>query len=257
MSLRVDLNCDCGESFGHWQLGLDEEILRLVSSANVACGFHAGDPGTMRRTVALAAEAGVAIGAHPGLPDRLGFGRRALAITPEEGYDLVLYQVGALDGFVRAAGARLGHVKPHGALYTMAAKDDALAEALVAATRAAGRGLIFVGMAGTAHERAAARLTVPFAAEVFADRTVLADGTLTPRSRSDAFVADPGEAAERVVTMVRDGRVRATSGEWIAARADTVCLHGDNPAAVSFARALRERLGEAGFAVAPLQSLDR
>jgi len=257
VSLRVDLNCDCGESFGRWRLGTDEEILKLVSSANVACGFHAGDPETMRRTVRLAADAGVAIGAHPGLPDRLGFGRRALAITPEEAYASVLYQIGALEAFVRAAGETLRHVKPHGALYTMAAKDEALSEALVAATRAAGSDLIFVGLAGTAMERAASRLAVPFAAEVFADRTVLADGTLTPRSRSDAFVNDAAEAAERVVTMVHDGRVRAVTGEWIPVRADTVCLHGDNPEAVAFARALRQRLGETGIAIAALESVVR
>jgi len=255
VSLRVDLNCDCGEGYGGWRLGADEEILLLVSSANVACGFHAGDPGTMRRTVALAIGAGVAIGAHPGLPDRLGFGRRALTVTPEEAYDMVLYQVGALDVFARAAGTALRHVKPHGALYTMAAKDEALAGALVAATRAAGKDLKFVGMAGTAVERAAAGLGVDFAAEVFADRTVLADGALTPRSHPDAFVSDAAEAADRVVTMVRDGRVRAITGEWVSVRADTVCLHGDNPEAVAFARVLRERLEAAGVAIAPLRSL--
>jgi len=248
----IDLNCDLGESYGPWRMGHDEEVMGLVTSANIACGFHAGDPSTMRRTVALAVRAGVAVGAHPGLPDRLGFGRRAMAVTAEDTYALVLYQVGALAAVARAGGTELSHVKPHGALYTMASSDDALAEAVAAATRDAGGGLVLVGQPFSASERAAARLGVPFAAEVFADRTYTADGTLTPRHRPDAFVRDPEAAAARLVEILETGRVLAVSGETVPLRADTVCLHGDNPEAVAFARAVRAALERAGIELRPL-----
>ena len=252
MTLRVDLNCDLGESFGRWRLGADEEVMRSITSANVACGFHAGDPGTMRHTVELAARAGVAVGAHPGLPDLAGFGRRAMAVSAREARDLVLYQIGALDAFVRGTGLRLAHVKPHGALYNQAAHDEALATALVEATAAYDAGLAFVGLPGSAMERAAGHAGVRFAAEVFADRAYRADGSLVPRGQPDALVADPVEAAARVVAMVREGRVRAAGGEWVAIRADTVCVHGDNPHAVAMAAAIRAALDAAGVAVAPL-----
>ncbi len=252
MTHRVDVNCDLGESFGRWRLGDDESVMPLITSANVACGFHAGDPGVMRRTVESACAHGVSVGAHPGLPDLGGFGRRDLAISPEEAYELALYQIGALEAFVRAAGSTLRHVKPHGALYTMAARDAALAEALVAAAKAAGAGLVFVGLPSSELERAAARAGVRFAAEVFADRGYRADGTLVPRGQPGAFLADADEAAARLVGMVRDGRVRSVDGQWVAIRGDTACVHGDNPAAVAFAAAIRRALDAAGIEVAPL-----
>lgn len=252
MQGRIDLNCDLGESYGAWRMGHDEEMMAYITSANVACGFHAGDPVTMRKTVELAARAGVAVGAHPGLPDRLGFGRRAMAVTSEDVYAMTLFQIGALAAIARAAGLRVAHVKPHGALYAMAVGDVAIADGIAAATRDAGDALALVGQADSALEAAAQRMGVTFAAEVFADRTVLADGSLTPRHRPDAFVRDPGEAAERVVGMLRDGGVRAVGGEWVPVRADTVCLHGDNIEAVAFAQAVRGALEKAGIEVRAL-----
>lgn len=253
MARWIDLNCDLGESYGPWRMGHDDEVLAFVTSANIACGFHAGDPSTMQRTVALAVRVGVAVGAHPGLPDRLGFGRRAMAVTPDETYAMVLYQVGALAAVARAAGTVLSHVKPHGALYTMAGREPALAEAIAAATRDAGEGLVLVGQSGSESEAAAARLGVPFAAEVFADRTYLADGTLTPRQRPDAFIRDPEAASARIVEILEGGVVRAVSGEMVPVRADTVCVHGDNPEAVAFARAVRAALERAGVELRPLR----
>ncbi len=252
MTLRVDLNCDLGEGFGVWRLGDDERLLGVVSSASVACGVHAGDPATMRSTVALAFEKDVAVGAHPGLPDLVGMGRRAMAISAQEAYDLTLFQVGALDAFVCAAGRRLQHVKPHGALYTMAARDPALADALVAATRDFDPNLVFVGLPGSQLEAAARRAGVRFAAELFADRTYLADGTLTPRARGEeAHVRDPEKAAARVVTAVREGFVTAVGGERVAVRPDTVCVHGDGENAVLLATAVRRALEAAGVVVFP------
>jgi UPF0271 protein len=249
--VRVDLNCDVGEGAPD-----DAALIAIATSVNVACGMHAGDPATMRRTVALAAPRGVAIGAHPGYPDREGMGRRDLALPPDEAADIILYQIGALEAFVRAAGARLAHVKLHGALYNAAARQaplaDAAARAVAAASAGGGRPLLFVGLAGSEHERAAARAGLPFAAEVFADRTVGPDGQLTPRSAPGAFVHDPDEAARRVLGMLRDGRVQTTAGTSLAVRADTVCLHGDSPGAAAFARVLADRLRAAGVTLAPL-----
>lgn len=247
--LRVDLNCDMGESFGIWRLGDDEAVLPYITSANIACGFHAGDPSTMRRTVRMALDQGVAVGAHPGLPDLLGFGRRNLAITPEEAYDLVVYQVGALAAFVKAEGGRLQHVKPHGALYNMAAKDRALAEAIAAAVAAVDPDLILFGLAGSELVRAGERAGLRVAAEAFADRTYQADGSLTPRRMPGAVIDDPNRAAEQVIRLVKEGKVRAAGGTDVAVRADTVCLHGDGARAVELARAIRARLEAEGIAV--------
>lgn len=249
MEPHVDLNCDLGESYGAWRMGRDDEVMAHITSANVACGLHAGDPATMRLTVERAKTAGVAVGAHPGLPDRLGFGRREMAVDPGDAYAMALYQIGALGAIARAVGVRLQHVKPHGALYNMGARDAALADALATATRDAGDDLILVGPPSSELQGAAQRAGVRFAAEVFADRTYLADGSLTPRVRADALVRDPEEAGRRVVRMLREGRVRAVSGEWVALRAETVCLHGDNPKAVEFTRAVRAALEAAGVEV--------
>jgi UPF0271 protein len=246
MSGRVDLNCDLGEGVGN-----DEAVMPLVSSANVACGLHAGDPATMRRTVALARRHDVAVGAHPGLADRAGFGRRAVAISPDEAHDLVLYQVGALAAVARAEGVELAHVKAHGALYNAAARDAALADALVAAVKAFDPNLLLFGQPGTEHERAAARGGVRFVAEVFADRAYRADGRLVPRDQRGAVIDDPKAAAAQVLAIVRDGRVRSLDGKWVTLRADTVCVHGDSPLAVAIASAVREALQDGGVVVAP------
>lgn len=252
--MQVDLNCDVGEGFGVYTLGEDALILDHVSSANIACGFHAGDPGTMRRTVALAVERRVAIGAHPGLPDLVGFGRRTMAISPRDAGDLVLYQVGALAAIARAEGVKLRHVKPHGALYNMAARDAELARAIAEAVLACDERLILVGLSGSELLKAGKAVGLTVASEVFADRTYQQDGSLTPRSRPDALVESASEAARRVVTMVRDGRVVSQQGSAVTVRADTVCVHGDTPGAVAFVAAVRAELATLGATVAPLDA---
>ncbi|MFC4075291.1 LamB/YcsF family protein [Salinithrix halophila] len=238
MKLRIDLNSDLGESFGSYTMGRDEEILEYVSSANIACGYHAGDHNVMQKTVRAAVNKGVGLGAHPGLPDLLGFGRRYIAMEPEDVFNLTLYQVGALAAFATAEGAKLQHVKPHGALFHMASKEEAIAEAIAGAVAAVDKGLILFGLAGSLLVKAGRKEGLPVAEEVFADRTYLPDGTLTPRTLPDAFIHDPGEAAARVVRMLNEGKVRAVDGTDIELRADTVCVHGDDPKAVAFVRHL-------------------
>jgi UPF0271 protein len=247
MSRRVDLNCDLGEGGGS-----DREVMPLISSANIACALHAGDPTTMRRTVTLARDHGVAVGAHPGLADRAGFGRRTIALSPNEAYGLVLYQIGALAAIARGEGVELAHVKAHGALYNAAARDAALADALVAAVTTFDANLLLFGQPGTEHERAAQRAGVRFVAEVFADRAYRADGRLVPRDKAGAVIGDPQAAAARVLGMVCDGGVRAVDGTWVKLRVDTVCVHGDSPRAVAIVRAVREVLQGAGVTVAPV-----
>jgi len=247
MSRRVDLNCDLGEGAGN-----DRAVMPFVSSANVACGLHAGDPVTMRRTVTLARDHGVAVGAHPGLADREGFGRRTIELRAGEAYALVLYQIGALAAIARSEGVELAHVKAHGALYNAAARDAQLADALVAAVKAFDPNLLLFGQPGTEHERAAQRGGVRFVAEVFADRAYRADGRLVPRDSTGAVINDPQAAAARVLAMVCDGGVRAVDGTWVALRTDTVCVHGDSSRAVAIARAVREVLKGAGVTVAPV-----
>jgi UPF0271 protein len=249
---RVDLNCDMGESFGAWTMGADEAVLPHVTSANIACGFHAGDPAVMHRTVRAAAAHGVAVGAHPSLSDLVGFGRRRMDITPDEAYALVVYQVGALLGFTRAAGVRLTHVKPHGALYNMAATDARLAEAISCAVRDVDAGLVLFGLAGGALVREAERAGLRAASEVFADRGYEPDGILTPRGQPGALVSDPEEAAARAVRMVLEGKVAARGGGDIPVRVDTLCVHGDGPHAADIARLMRQRLEEAGVRVVPV-----
>jgi UPF0271 protein len=249
MNRTIDLNCDMGESFGAWTLGQDEALLEHVTSANIACGCHAGDPATMARTVRAALAKGVGLGAHPGLPDLQGFGRRTMAITADEAYGLVLYQVGALAAFAKAAGGGLRHVKAHGALYNMAAKDDRLADAIARAVRDFDPALVLVGLAGSRLVQAGAALGLRCASEVFADRTYEPDGSLTPRSRPDALIEDEETAIARVVRMVRDGVVRCRTGLDVPVQAETVCIHGDQPRALVFARRLREALDAAGVPV--------
>ncbi|UOQ77336.1 LamB/YcsF family protein [Hymenobacter sp. 5516J-16] len=247
----VDLNCDLGESFGAYSLGHDEAILPFVTSANIACGYHAGDPAVMKRTVRLALQHQVAIGAHPGLPDLVGFGRRDMAISAEEAYDMTVYQLGALAAFVRAEGGTLHHVKPHGALYNMAALNPALAEAIAEAVYRVQPEACFYGLAGSALISAGRKLGLATAQEVFADRTYQPNGTLTPRRQPDALITDSATAIAQVVRMVKEGRVRALSGEDVIMQADTICLHGDGPHALEFAQQIRVRLEQEGIAVRP------
>ncbi len=247
MTKRIDLNCDMGESFGAWKKGVDEEIMPFITSANIACGFHGGDPDIMRKTVECAARHGVGVGAHPGYPDLSGFGRREMNVSAREARNFVLYQIGALAAFAHPAGARLTHVKAHGALYNQAARDPNLAQALAAAVKEFDPSLIFVGMAGSELIRAGEREGLRVAHEVFADRTYQPDGSLTSRKLPNALIRDAEEAARRVIRMVTEGKVRAENGEDIFVRADTVCIHGDSPVALEFAKTIRRRLQEQGI----------
>ncbi len=248
--MRIDLNADMAEGFGPWAMGDDAGLLQVVTSANVACGFHAGDPMVMARAVALAGKAGVAIGAHPGFADLRGFGRRRLSLPVEEVCADVQYQIGALQGMARAAGARVGHVKLHGALANMAAEDQGLAEACYGAALAVDAGLTMFVIAGTAQERAAQAIGCAYAGEVFADRAYGDDGLLVDRARPGAVLHDPGAAAARLVDMVREGSMPTLSGRRLPARIDTVCLHGDTATALAMAQAVRGALEEAGATVA-------
>ena len=245
----IDLNCDVGEGFGAWRMGPDEELVPLVSSASVACGFHAGDPATMHATVRLARQHGVAVGAHPSYPDLAGFGRRPLAATPEQIRDDVIYQVGALLGFCRAEGVRLAHVKAHGALYNAAARDPAVARALAEAVHAVDPELWVVALARSAMVEAAREAGLRCAQEVFADRACLRDGTLLPRDRPGAVLTEPAAVADRVVSVVRDGELPAADGGMLVVDAQTVCIHGDTPGAALLLAAVRERLAREGIEV--------
>ncbi len=252
----VDLNCDLGESFGAYRLGRDEEILPLVTSANIACGFHAGDPGTMSRTVKLALKHQVAVGAHPGLQDLIGFGRREMKLSPREAYEITVYQVGALWGFVRAEGAVLQHVKPHGALYNMAAVSAGLAEAIAEAVYRIDPELILVGLAGSELIRGAKKTGLRSASEVFADRTYQRDGSLTSRSEPGALITDEQQSLQQVLQMVTEGKVRSIGGEERQIAAETICLHGDSPHAVEFALSIRSLLEAKGVEIRNLRSTD-
>ncbi len=247
---KIDLNCDMGESFGAWQMGADAEIMPLITSANIACGFHAGDPATIRRTVRLALDRGVAVGAHPSLPDLQGFGRRAMKITPEEMYDLVLYQAGALEAFTRAAGAKLHHVKCHGALYNMAANDEGLSSAMARAVKDLGGDVILYALSNSLMMDVAQREGLRVAGEVFADRSYQDDGTLTPRGRPGAMIEDEQRAVAQALAMIEQGHVMAQSGKRVAVALDTLCLHGDQPNAVAFAKALRASFKQRGIELA-------
>ncbi|HHY92713.1 MAG TPA: LamB/YcsF family protein [Firmicutes bacterium] len=250
--VRVDLNSDVGESFGAYKLGLDAEVLKHVTSANIACGLHAGDPMVMERTVALAVENGVGIGAHPGYPDLQGFGRRNMNLTPEEAKNFIIYQVGALAAFARAAGRPLQHVKAHGAFYNMAAKDAKLARAIAEGVKAVAPDAILLALAGSEMVKAAHAVGLKVAQEVFADRAYTAEGTLVPRSQPGSMIHDPEVAIPRVVRMVTEGKVTAVTGEEVAIQADSICVHGDNPEAIVFVARIREALAAAGVEVVPL-----
>lgn len=249
---RIDINCDMGESFGNYLLGRDEEILDYVSSANIACGFHAGDPATMRKTVTLALQKNVGIGAHPGLQDLIGFGRRDMNITPREAFELVVYQLGALSAFVKAEGRRLQHVKPHGALYNMAAKNYQLAEAVAEAVYKVDPEIILFGLAGSESIKAAGQVGLRAASEVFSDRTYQQDGSLTSRREENALIKDSAIAIEQVVRMVKEGKVSSVQGEDIPIQAHTVCIHGDGETALEFAQQISEKLHKNGIKISKI-----
>lgn len=241
----IDLNCDLGESFGRYQLGSDAAIMPYITSANIACGYHAGDPTVMQATLRLAKAHGVAAGAHPGWPDLQGFGRREMTFSTVETRALVLYQVGALAALARAEGVELTHVKPHGALYNQAARDPALAAAVAAALRDFSRALVLVGLAGSRLIEAARENGLHAAAEAFPDRAYLPDGTLMPRSQPGAVLESAGEIAQNALRLAREG-IRGTP-------IDTLCLHGDHPNALENARAVRAALEQASIQVGPLE----
>lgn len=253
---RIDLNCDMGEGFGAYSIGDDEGVLRYVTSANIACGFHAGDPSVMERTVALAASAGVSVGAHPGFPDLVGFGRRELSASADDVSAMTLYQVGALGAFAKARGVELTHVKPHGALYNMAARRADLAAAIAEAVAAYDPGLVLVGLYGSELVRAGKAAGLRCAGEAFADRAYLADGSLAPRGTPGAVIKDTAASAARAVRMVTEGYVTAVGGERVELRPDTICLHGDGDGAIELAAALSSALREAGVELRPLSRAD-
>lgn len=251
--MRVDLNSDLGEGAGH-----DDEILSLVSSANIACGFHAGNPAGIFNSIRLAKEKGVAVGAHPSLDDRKNFGRTEMQVGGPEVYALVAYQVGAFQALCTAVGLKMNHVKPHGALYNMAVRDRKLSDAIAHGMLAVDKAAILFAPAGTELFTVAQELGLQTASEVFADRNYNSDGTLVSRTRPDALLRDPEEATERVVRMLREGKIRAIDGSDVAVRPETICLHGDTPGAVEFARSLRERLANEGIEIAaPVRSSSR
>lgn len=246
---RIDLNCDMGESFGAWPMGADEAVMPSISSANIACGAHAGDPRVMRRTVRLAMQHDVGVGAHPGFPDLQGFGRRDIRADPSEMEDSVLAQIGALAAMARAEGSALRHVKAHGALYTMANRDAALAGAIARAIRAFDPALVMFVLPGTEMERAGRDAGLRVALEGFADRAYEPDGSLTPRSRPGAVIHDPAAVVQRGIRMVRDRVVLTTGGREIPMHIDTICVHGDTAGAAELTRGLREGLEGAGIRV--------
>ena len=251
--MHIDLNSDVGESFGAYRLGADAEVMRNISSANVACGYHAGDPGVMRQTVRLAREAGVSIGAHPGFPDLVGFGRRELAASPRDVEDMVLYQIGALAAIARAEDVPLSHVKAHGALYNMAARDRRLADAIVRAVVAFDRSLVLFGLPGSELLEAGQAAGLAVASEGFADRAYQPDGSLAPRAREGSVIDDPDEVVRRSMGMITDGRVTAIDGSEVSLIVDTLCVHGDTPGAHELTRRLRADLERHGIDVRPVR----
>lgn len=249
MVMQVDLNSDLGEGFGAYTIGQDELILRHITSANIACGYHAGDHNVMRRTVQTAVEQNVGLGAHPGLQDLIGFGRRPMQVDPQDVYNMVVYQVGALQAFAHLYQAELSHVKPHGALFNMAAKDKAVAQAIAEAVYAINPRLILFGLAGGELVKAGEKVGLTVAQEVFADRTYQPDGSLTSRTEPNAMIHDAEQAVQQVVRMVKEGKVEAVDGSDVEIKADTVCVHGDGPQALQFVKKLRQALTDHGILI--------
>ncbi len=256
--IRFDLNSDVGESFGVYKLGLDEDVIPHITSANIACGFHAGDPGVMRKTVALAKQYGVAVGAHPGFPDLMGFGRRKMDATIEEIQDYVVYQTGALQAFARAQGLKLQHLKAHGGLYNMAVANPKIWQAMAEAVASVDPEIILIVLASSMRDtllETGKRVGIRFAFEAFPDRAYNSDGALTSRREKGAVIEDHQRVAQRALKMALEGKVVATDGTEIDLRAETLCVHGDNPAAVQMVKKIREDLKTAGVEVTALQNL--
>lgn len=252
---QVDLNCDLGESFGNYKLGMDDQVIPMITSANVACGYHASDPVVMNKTIAMAKEHGIEVGAHPGFPDLMGFGRRNMNVSPAEAKAYTLYQLGALDAFCRVHGMKMQHVKPHGAMYNMAAKDYRLAKAICEAIYEFDKELIVMGLSGGELVRAGKDMGLRTALEVFADRAYEEDGSLVDRRKDGAMITDENVAIERVVRMVKEQKVTAITGKDIPIKADSVCVHGDGVKALEFVKKIRERLTEEGIALKPLKDI--
>ena len=251
----VDLNSDLGESFGSYKIGRDEDIIPLISSANVACGAHAGDPDVMAKTADICKSSGISMGAHPGFFDLMGFGRRNLAVSPEEAKNLIIYQIGALDAFAKSRGIKLAHVKPHGALYNMAAKDARLAAAIAEGIYSYNPELILLGLSGSEMLRAAENIGLPCAAEVFADRAYEDDGTLVARSKPGAMIKDEDEAVSRVIKMIKEHRVTTISGKEIEISPASVCVHGDSEKALLFVKKIRDALTNENIEIKPLSEI--
>ncbi len=253
--MKTDLNCDLGESFGSYTIGMDSEVIPLVSSVNIACGFHASDPSVMHRTVDMAAEAGVGIGAHPGYYDLLGFGRRNMVISPKEAYAYVTYQLGALYAFCKQNGVKMQHVKPHGALYNMAGKDYELSKGICQAIYDFDPKLILLGLSGSQMINAGRDIGLKCANEFFADRAYEDDGSLRARSKEGSMITDEDEAIERVVKVLTTGKVTTYSGQELELKIDSICVHGDNAHALEFVKIIRERLALEGIEIAPLSEV--
>ena len=254
---RIDLNSDLGESFGRYTIGMDDKIIPLITSANVACGFHASDPVVMEKTIAMAKEAGICVGAHPGYPDLMGFGRRNMNVTPAEAKAYTLYQIGALDAFCKANGLIMQHVKPHGALYNMAAKDYNLAKGICEAVAEYNKDLIIMALSGGQLVQAAKDMGLRTALEVFADRAYEEDGSLVDRRKEGAMVTDEDEAIARVIRMVKEKKVTAITGKDIPITADSVCVHGDGVKALAFVEKIRKALTEEGIEICSLDQIVR
>lgn len=257
MSVKVDLNSDLGESFGAYKIGMDDEVIKLVSSANVACGFHASDPVVMQKTVKMAKEAGIGIGAHPGFYDLMGFGRRNMVISPKEAYAYVTYQLGALYAFCSQQGVKIQHVKPHGALYNMAGKDYELAKGICQAIYDFDPEIILLGLSGSQMINAGKDIGLRCANEFFADRAYEDDGSLRARTKEGSMITDENEAIERVVKVLKTGTVTTYSGNELELKIDSICVHGDNAHALEFVKIIRERLSKEGIEIAPLGSILR
>jgi len=252
---KIDINCDLGESYGEFKIGNDEKIIPHITSANIACGFHAGDPTTIARTIDIAKKHGVAVGAHPGYPDIMGFGRREMQLTLEEVKNYTVYQVSALQGFAKVAGVNLQHVKPHGALYNMAVKDEKLSRAIVDAVKALNHNLIVFAPPKSALAKAAVEGGLRVAYEVFADRAYNSDGSLVSRKQPNAIIQEPQKVVERAIKMVKEGTVLAVNGEAVnLGEVHTICVHGDTPTAIELAKALKKGLIKAGIDVKPVGS---
>ena len=253
MANRIDFNCDMGESFGMYKMGFDEEVIKHITSANIACGFHAGDPNWMRHTVKLAEQNGVAVGAHPSFPDLSGFGRRNMVVSPEEARNDVIYQMGALQAFT--SDRKLQHVKPHGAMYNMAVADEELARAICEAVLEVDEEVALLALAGSGWIDIAEDMGLRVGREIFADRALNPDGTLVSRSAPGSVIHDTNEVVERSLRMVKDGKAKAINGDIIDVHADSLCLHGDTPGAVEMAQALKQALEDESIEIKPLGEL--